>query len=259
MADRFIHYVPWQHQHLDNAAEAIRRMEQAVEVLIEAELSQDSAGHTLQTIQNHLTAMRQRLPIGETLSDTLAIPPERVEQIIATTVAIMTKGPSQRDMWRETIANLSLQAQQMGKQVDLEFFSAILELLDGKVSMLPEDHPYAQALASIQDGIAKGGLEQLDEDDVTEERQAQATFVQVSVAALRSPDPQEKMAFMQRLVALQEQVPDDELKALFQVIQLSLFGGDLTHLGDNLTGLARQVWEMIVAGVQQDDSLPHEP
>jgi hypothetical protein len=242
------------YQHFDYAAGAIRRMEQAMAVLIEAELSQDSAGHTLQTLQHHLTDMRQRLPVGETLRGTLAMPPERVEQIIATTVTIMTKRPSQRDMWRETITNFSLQAQRMGKQVDLEFFSTILELLDGKVPILPADHPYAGAIAAIQDGIAKGRRASDDDDgnDAPEE-------VQACVAAQRSHDPQEKMAFMQQLVALQGQVPDDEMKALFQTIQLALFGGDLAHLGDHLTGLARQVWEMTVAGVQQDDTSPEMP
>ena len=91
-----------------------------------------------------------------------------------------------------------------------------------------------------------------------EEAQALSAFVQVSVAALRSPDPQEKMAFIQQLVTLQAQAPDDEMKPLFQAIQLALLGGDLAHLGYQLTGLARQVWDMIVAGVSQGDTPPGE-
>lgn len=95
-----------------------------------------------------------------------------------------------------------------------------------------------------------------DEDEVPEEVEALATFVQASVAALRSVNPQEKVAFLQQLAALQ--APDDEMKALFQAIQLALLGGDLAHLGDTLTGFARQVWEWIVAGVQEDDTPPSE-
>jgi len=66
------------------------------------------------------------------------------------------------------------------------------------------------------------------------------------------------MAFIQQLVTLQAQAPDDEMKPLFQAIQLAFLGGDLAHLGDHLTGLARQVWDMIVAGVSQDDTPPGE-
>ena len=87
--------------------------------------------------------------------------------------------------------------------------------------------------------------------------QALAAFVEASVAALRSVNPQEKVAFMQQLAA--SQAPDDEMKALFQAIQLALYGGDLAHLGDTLTGFARQVWEWIVAEVQQDDTPPDTP
>jgi hypothetical protein len=88
--------------------------------------------------------------------------------------------------------------------------------------------------------------------------QALAAFVQASVVALRSQSPEEKMAFMQQLATLQGQAQDDEMKALFQAIQLALVGGDLLQPGDKLTGPARQVWEMIVVGVQEDDTPPHE-
>lgn len=138
----------------------------------------------------------------------------------------------------------------------MEFFTAILAILDRQPPSLPADHPYAPAIAAIQDGIANGGSEPDDEyeDDVPEEVQALSVFVQASVAALRSSNHQEKVTFMQQLVDLQGKAPDDEMQALFQAIQLALFGGDLAHLGDHLTGLARQVWDLIVASVQQDDT-----
>ena len=152
-------------------------------------------------------------------------------------------------------------AQQRGTdwQIEVEFFTVILAILDGQPPSLSADHPYAAAIAAIQDRIAKGGLEPDDDgDDVPEGVQALATFVQACGVLLRSTDPQEKMAFMQQLVTLQAQAPDDEMKALFQAIQFALFGGDLARLGDHLTGLARQLWDLIVADVQQDDTPPRE-
>src|SRR5207248_1625966 len=46
------------------------------------------------------------------------------------------------------------------------------------------------------------------------------------------------------------QTSDEELKALLQVIQLGLFGNDLSHLGKNLRGIYREVWQAIVVGVE---------
>jgi hypothetical protein len=93
-----------------------------------------------------------------------------------------------------------------------------------------------------------------DRDDASEEEQALEAFIQASIIMLRSPDAQEKMAFMQQLATLQTQAPD-EMKALYQALQLALFGGDLVHLGEQLTGFARQVWDAIVTSMQQDDPL----
>ncbi len=55
---------------------------------------------------------------------------------------------------------------------------------------------------------------------------------------------------MQQLATLETQAPDGEMKALFQTLQLALSGGDLAQLGKELSGFARQLWEVIVAGVQ---------
>jgi hypothetical protein len=168
--------------------------------------------------------------------------------------------PERRAEWRETIAGALAAAQQHGTDwhIEVEFFTAVLAILDGQPPSLPADHPYAAPIAAIHDGIAKGEPLPDDEDEVPEEVQALAVFVQASVAALRSVNPQEKMAFVQQLAALQAQTPDDEMKALFQAIQLALFGGDLAHLGGTLTGFAQQVWEWIVAGMQQDNTPPRD-
>jgi hypothetical protein len=46
------------------------------------------------------------------------------------------------------------------------------------------------------------------------------------------------------------QTTDEGLKALIQVIQLGLFGSNLSQLGQNLSGVYREAWEAIVVGVE---------
>ena len=58
------------------------------------------------------------------------------------------------------------------------------------------------------------------------------------------------MAHVQYLTAMSTQTTDEELKALLQVIQLGLFGSDLSQLGQNLSGVYRQAWETIIVGVE---------
>ncbi|HZS76939.1 MAG TPA: tetratricopeptide repeat protein [Ktedonobacteraceae bacterium] len=188
------------------------------------------------------------------------LPPEQINIIISNTITVMTTMPERRAEWQETISRVLQVAQQRGSdwQIEVEFYTAILAILDGQSLSLPTDHPYASALAAIQEGIANGGQPPDEAEDIPEEVQALIAFVEACVAALRSPDPQEKMAFMQQLATSQAQAEDDEMKILLQKLQLALFGGDLMKLGENLTGFARQVWDMIVAGVQQDDTSSDE-
>jgi tetratricopeptide (TPR) repeat protein len=205
-------------------------------------------------------ALQKRTISDEMMPSASTMPNEQINIVVGNTVAVMTTMPERHDEWREAMAQALQDAKARGFQIEGEFFTAILAILDGESPSLSADHPYAQAIAAIQDGIAHGGFDMVDEDEdaVSEEVQALAALVQVSIAALRSVNPDAKLAFIQQLVALQAQVPEDEMKALFQALQLALLGGDLTHLGDTLTGLAQQVWEMIVAGVQQDNTPQHE-
>jgi len=251
------------YQHLNQATEAITKMEQALAIMHKTGLSRDAAGQTLEQLEQLLQAMRDGTFSPGQSGASSTMPAKQIEAIVGNTIAVMTSMPERRAEWREEMIQAMQNAKQRGAdwQIEVEFFTAILVILDGQSPMLPADHPYAQAITAIQDGIARGGLasDEDNEDDVPEEVEALAAFVQASVAALRSTDPQEKVAYMQQLVALQGQAPDDEMKALFQAIQLALFGGDLARLGDHLAGPARQIWEMIVASVQQDDTSQETP
>jgi hypothetical protein len=63
-------------------------------------------------------------------------------------------------------------AQQQGAnwQIEVEFFTAILAILDEQPPSLAADHPYASAIVAIQNGIAKGGLQPDDSNDVSDEK-----------------------------------------------------------------------------------------
>jgi len=87
------------------------------------------------------------------------MPTEQIQQITSNTVAVMTAVQDRRAEWREVIAKALKDAQQRGadRQIDVDFFTAVLDILDGRASSLPADHPYAQAVTAIQAGIAAGG------------------------------------------------------------------------------------------------------
>lgn len=79
-----------------------------------------------------------------------------LEIIVINTIATMTFATEKRDEWRKAIVDALQNARNQGPdwQLEVEFLSAVLALLDKKIPLLPDDHPYAQVLAEIQAGIA---------------------------------------------------------------------------------------------------------
>ena len=245
------------YQYLNRSEEAITKMEQAIAVLVETGLTQDAAGQTKDQMQHYLDAMRQGLSPDQANSGPATMPSDELQVILSNTVAVMTTMHERRAEWREAIVNALQDAQQHGTdwQIEVEFFTAVLAILDGNAAALPYDHPYSPALAQIQEGIAAGGLE----DDETSQDDAlpfDAELIPRSIAALLG-GPQEKMAHGQYLTAMGAQTTDEALKALLQVIQLGLFGSNLSQLGQNLSGVYRQAWEAIVIGVESGGVDPH--
>ncbi len=82
--------------------------------------------------------------------------PEQYQTPTHNTIAVLTTHRDHRDEWRAIIAEAVATAKQGGVewQADAEFFGAILALLDGGEVILPPDHPYASALATIQATVA---------------------------------------------------------------------------------------------------------
>jgi hypothetical protein len=238
------------YQYLNRSQEAITTLEQAIAVLVETGLLQDAAGQTRDQLQHYLDAMRQGILPGQTISGPATVRDAQIQQIVTNTVAVMTTVPDRCAEWHEVIVNALQDAQQHGTdwQIEGEFFAAVLVILDGKAPALPDDHPYASALTQIQQGIAAGGLED-NETPQDDELPFDAELIPRSIAAFLG-GPQEKMAHVQYLTAMNAQTKDEELKALLQVIQLGLFGSDLSQLGQHLSGVYRQAWEAIVVGVE---------
>jgi len=96
------------------------------------------------------------------------MPAEQITTFVSNTVVVMTTMAERRAEWRETISQVLEDARQRGTdwQIEVEFFTAILALLDGHLPSLADDHPYAPAIVAIRDGIARGCLEPEDGDDV---------------------------------------------------------------------------------------------
>jgi tetratricopeptide (TPR) repeat protein len=83
--------------------------------------------------------------------------PEQLKVIVANTIEVMTRMPEKREKWRETMSGVLQKAQSVNQSQDVEFFTAILAILDNQAPSLPEGHPYTGAINSIQAGIAAGG------------------------------------------------------------------------------------------------------
>src|SRR5579883_971350 len=230
------------YQHLNRKQEAVVYMEQAVAILEETGLPQDAAGQTVEQLQQVLATMRQGKPIGQASSSVATMPAEQLRVVVGNTVTVMTTVQERRAEWRGVIARALQDAQQRGAdwQIEVEFYTAILALLDGQTPVLPADHPYAPALKEIVNGIAAGGVqggqdgeeEEEDEEDEGEELPFDEELIGRSVVALLG-GPEQRQAHAQYLMELSKQGTDEGLKTLVATIQMALFGGRLEALRQN--------------------------
>ena len=155
------------YQNLHRSQEAIVSLERAIALLQQTGLPQDAAGTTLEKLLSYLQIMRDgTMPVSQSAAAT-ALPDNVIQQFVASTVAAMTDMSEHRSQWREVVADQFQRAQQQGTdgQIEVEFFTAILAILDDQSPTLPPDHPYAAAIAAIQEGIARGGLRGEDHDE----------------------------------------------------------------------------------------------
>jgi tetratricopeptide (TPR) repeat protein len=242
------------YRYLKRSQEAIAKMEQAIAVLVETGLPQDAAGQTRDQLQHYLDTMRQGLSLDQANSGSATMPSDQLQVIVSNTVAVMTTMQERRAEWREVIAKALQNAQQRGTdlQIEVEFFTAILAILEGKVAALPGDHPYAPALTQIKEGIAAGGLE---DDETPQGDDLFETIVQNTLAVL-GPAADQLDEWREALTQIKSQAVEgdaQEFVALLDaVIGLLDAGGNPAGLGTNLTGVYARTWHTIVEQLHND-------
>ena len=161
---------------------------------------------------------------------------EPLETIIANTIAVITQTPERRGDWRVAIANMQKGVQD---QINIDLCTAILAILDGQPFTLPDNHPYAQVVIAIQEGIA---ADNNFYDDLVEK-----------TAAALGPMAERRREWRDYLLQLRSQADQNgqyELRRLFDaVIGLLDAGGNAAGLGMNLTGMFARVWQKLVRRV----------
>jgi tetratricopeptide (TPR) repeat protein len=145
------------YQHLNQTPAAIANMERAIAVLKKVGLKYDGAGQSVEKLQGYLQAMRTGNSPGSQAPAPSTMPTEQIQAIVSNTVVVMTIMPEKQSEWRETITEDLQDAQQRGAdwQIEVDFFTAVLAILDGQSPSLPAEHPYAEAVTAIQEGIAQ--------------------------------------------------------------------------------------------------------
>jgi len=217
-------------------------MQQAITILDETGLSQDFGGNTRDSLQELLNEMRQGGTLGQA-SRTAIWTGELLQQIIDITIDAITTTQDHHDVWYEKVIDIlqTFQQQESKAQIEIDFLTAVLGLLEGQAASLPESHPYAPAFAQILDGII---AHKEAKNDFSFD-----SLIARSILALQS-EPRKKIEHMQYLREMDAQATDEQLRTLLRTIQLALLDGDLTQLGQNLDGDFLQVWKRIVTSVK---------
>ncbi len=155
------------YQHLDRSQEAIEKMEQALTVMEAAGLSHDASGRTRERLQQFLDTMRQGVKFDQAANKSAKISSAELQHMITGAVAVMTTMQDRKAKWREAVVKALLVAQQESDaQNEVDFFSALLDIIDGQSPALPDDHPYASALAEILKGIPRSKIQNKRTPDI---------------------------------------------------------------------------------------------
>jgi hypothetical protein len=79
---------------------------------------------------------------------------EQVQVMAGNTVLVMTSVPEKRGEWRAALHANYNQAKQYGFQAEIEFFSALMGLLDDVPPSVSPASPYARVITAIQDTLS---------------------------------------------------------------------------------------------------------
>ncbi len=174
-----------------------------------------------------------------------ALPSAQMEQIVSDTIAVMSVEPQRHAEWRMSVAAALMRARHWGEQwmPEVEFFTAVLAILDGQSPTLPQNHLYAGLIAEIINGI-----EQRLRQHVSGEHSASPIpkdVVPRTIAALRG-GTEEKTVHVQYLATIATGHTDVQMMILKNNIQMALHGADLATMGKELQGVYREAWDAIV-------------
>jgi len=145
------------YKYLERQPEALHYLQQAQQLLGQYSLPQDATGRTLEQINEIQKVMQQGQSLSPSNSQQSTLPPDVQKQMIINTIAVMTKSPERHKEWYRRVETFLHDAQAKGPRwpIEIDFYRALLDILDGKRSSLSSDHSYASALLTIQKGIAR--------------------------------------------------------------------------------------------------------
>ncbi len=89
---------------------------------------------------------------------------EQVQAMAANTVIVLTRAPEKRPEWRSVLRTNLNQAKQRGYQPEIEFFSALMGLMDDVPPSLPADSPYAVVIQAVQNAVSGKTPEPAEEE-----------------------------------------------------------------------------------------------
>lgn len=143
------------HQQMNRTPDALARMEQALNALSEEKLFRDASGHTRSDLEQLRQKMQAGLPINGAEKAPSGFSAEQVREIILHTMATEMGGWDEAAQWHDQVSRSikELQREGVDRQHEVDFLSATLAVLAGQHPELPIHHPYAQALATLQQGI----------------------------------------------------------------------------------------------------------
>ncbi len=108
------------------------------------------------------TAAGQALP-GKRGDLSVHLSNEQVQVMAGNTVLVMTSVPEKRGEWRAALSANYNQAKQFGFQAEIEFFSALMGLLDDVPPSVPAESPYARVIDAIQNALSGKAPEPVEE------------------------------------------------------------------------------------------------
>ena len=156
------------------------------------------------------TAVKKGEPLPKRKQSS-GIPQAKLQTIVSNTIAVMTVMTEKQSEWRGALSDVLQQVQSADQPVEVEFFTALLSILDGDSPSLSPENPYTTAFDTIQAGIADGGAGLGQATHVSE---AESEAVMTAIRAYLEADD---ISGMQQVIEdLQETLFSDEVTAIFQ-------------------------------------------